>query len=99
LVTQDAIKHENLKKKLLESNEVKLDPNDATRCHECLMGKSTKARMGIGSDERAQAPLDLVHIDLVTDISGRSEYHHAGSGRLFLRLYSRQAVSNEGSLC
>lgn len=67
-------KTRKLQEKLLENKEIKLNPNDATRCHECIMGKSTKARMGIGSGERAQGPLDLVHIDLVTDISGRSEY-------------------------
>ena len=39
-----------------------------------LMGKSTKAKMGAGSGERAQALLDLIHVDLVTVISGRSEF-------------------------
>ncbi|SAM85557.1 uncharacterized protein UBRO_20001 [Ustilago bromivora] len=43
-------------------------------CQDCLATKSMKAQMGQGSSERAQLPLELVHIDLATHFSTKMEF-------------------------
>ncbi|SOV04777.1 uncharacterized protein UDID_17184 [Ustilago sp. UG-2017a] len=40
-------------------------------------GKQTRARMGQSASERAEAPLELVHVDLMTDFKGHANYHYA----------------------
>lgn len=51
-----------------------LNPNTALTCEECIQSKSTAARMGQGSGERATMPLDLIHIDLIIDLSHKTEH-------------------------
>ncbi|SNX81731.1 related to retrotransposon protein [Melanopsichium pennsylvanicum] len=63
-------------KRFSESSEVKLDPEDSLDCHECIAAKSTQARMGKGSGERDSEVLGLIHVDLITDLSGTSEYRN-----------------------
>ncbi|SOV03491.1 uncharacterized protein UDID_18685 [Ustilago sp. UG-2017a] len=51
--------------------------HDARDCNCCSQAKQTRARMMSSKTERAQAPLELVHIDLMTDLKGHPNYHHA----------------------
>ena len=51
--------------------------HDARDCNCCSQAKQTHARMTSSKTERAQAPLELVHIDLMTDLKGHPNYHHA----------------------
>ncbi|SOV06533.1 uncharacterized protein UDID_17506 [Ustilago sp. UG-2017a] len=51
--------------------------HDARDCDCCSQAKQTCARMISSKTERAQAPLELVHIDLMTDLQGHPNYHHA----------------------
>ncbi|KAJ1581736.1 hypothetical protein NDA12_001064 [Ustilago hordei] len=51
--------------------------HDARDCNCCSQAKQTRARMTSSKTERAQAPLELVHIDLMTDLKGHPNYHHA----------------------
>lgn len=51
--------------------------HDAKDCNCCSQAKQTCARMTSSKTERAQAPLELVHIDLMTDLQGHPNYHHA----------------------
>ena len=37
----------------------------------------TWARMGLSESRRADAPLELVHVDLMTDFKGHANYHYA----------------------
>ncbi|SOV05388.1 uncharacterized protein UDID_18403 [Ustilago sp. UG-2017a] len=60
--------------KLKDKHTMKLDPNTALTCEQCLRSKSTSARMGKGSGERAVGPLDLIHVDLIIDSSHVTEY-------------------------
>ncbi|SOV06659.1 uncharacterized protein UDID_17560 [Ustilago sp. UG-2017a] len=60
--------------KLKDKYTMKLDPNTALTCEQCLRSKSTSARMGKGSGERAIGPLDLIHVDLIIDLSHVTEY-------------------------
>ncbi|SOV04383.1 uncharacterized protein UDID_17076 [Ustilago sp. UG-2017a] len=53
---------------------IALDPDTALTCEQCIQSKSTVARMGQGSSERAARPLDLIHIDLIIDSSHVTEY-------------------------
>lgn len=53
--------------------DFKINPDESLECHDCLTGKSTRSRMGKGSGERAQNPLELIHVDLVTDIAPEPE--------------------------
>lgn len=41
-----------------------------------VSAKGTRARMGKGSGDRAKAPLELIHADLITDVSGETEIEH-----------------------
>ncbi|SPC60796.1 related to retrotransposon protein [Ustilago sp. UG-2017b] len=50
--------------------------HDARDCNCCSQAKQTRARMTSSKTERAQAPLELVHIDLMTDLKGHPNYHH-----------------------
>ncbi|SOV04647.1 uncharacterized protein UDID_17158 [Ustilago sp. UG-2017a] len=50
--------------------------HDARDCNCCSQAKQTHARMTSSKTERAQAPLELVHIDLMTDLKGHPNYHH-----------------------
>ena len=43
----------------------------------CSQGKQTWARMSKSTSDRASAPLELVHIDLMTDFKGHANYHYA----------------------
>ncbi|KAJ1575762.1 hypothetical protein NDA12_004937 [Ustilago hordei] len=40
-------------------------------------GKQTRARMSQSESERMEAPLELVHVDLMTDFKGHANYHYA----------------------
>ncbi|SOV07527.1 uncharacterized protein UDID_19208 [Ustilago sp. UG-2017a] len=60
--------------KLKDKHTMKLDPNTTLTCEQCLRSKSTSARMGKGSGERAVGPLDLIHVDLIIDSSHVTEY-------------------------
>ncbi|SPC62380.1 related to retrotransposon protein [Ustilago sp. UG-2017b] len=51
--------------------------HDARDCNCCSQAKQTRARMTSSKTERAQAPLELVHIDLMMDLKGHPNYHHA----------------------
>ncbi|SOV06178.1 uncharacterized protein UDID_19427 [Ustilago sp. UG-2017a] len=51
--------------------------HDARDCNCCSQAKQTCTRMTSSKTERAQAPLELVHIDLMTDLKGHPNYHHA----------------------
>ncbi|SPC63572.1 related to retrotransposon protein [Ustilago sp. UG-2017b] len=51
--------------------------HDARDCNCCSQAKQTRARMTSSKTERAQVPLELVHIDLMTDLKGHPNYHHA----------------------
>ena len=59
---------------LKNERDIKLDAETPTNCAGCIQAKSTKARHGAGSGERADAPLDLVHIDLIIDSSRETEF-------------------------
>ncbi|SPC66131.1 uncharacterized protein UHOD_11678 [Ustilago sp. UG-2017b] len=50
--------------------------HDARDCNCCSQAKQTRARMTSSKAERAQAPLELVHIDLMMDLKGHPNYHH-----------------------
>ncbi|SOV03678.1 uncharacterized protein UDID_19114 [Ustilago sp. UG-2017a] len=51
--------------------------HDARDCNCCSQAKQTRTRMTSSKTEQAQAPLELVHIDLMTDLKGHPNYHHA----------------------
>ena len=51
--------------------------HEAKDCNCCSQAKQTRARMPSSKTERAQAPLELVHIDLMTDQDGHANYHYA----------------------
>lgn len=46
-------------------------------CNTCTQGKQTRARMSASKSQPASAPLELVHIDLMTDFKGHANYHYA----------------------
>ncbi|SYW85124.1 uncharacterized protein UHO2_06750 [Ustilago hordei] len=50
--------------------------HESKRCNACSQGKQTRARMGQSELERMEAPLELVHIDLMTDFKGHANYHY-----------------------
>ncbi|SYW86587.1 uncharacterized protein UHO2_04084 [Ustilago hordei] len=60
--------------KLKDKHTMKLDPNTTLTCEQCIRSKSTSARMGKGSGERAIGPLNLIHINLIIDLSHVTEY-------------------------
>ncbi|SOV07594.1 uncharacterized protein UDID_19225 [Ustilago sp. UG-2017a] len=45
-------------------------------CNACSQGKQTRAWMGQSESERMEAPLELVHVDLMTDFKGHANYHY-----------------------
>ncbi|SOV07390.1 uncharacterized protein UDID_18894 [Ustilago sp. UG-2017a] len=51
--------------------------HESKRCNACSQGKQTRARMGQSESERMEAPLELVHVDLMTDFKGHANYHYA----------------------
>ncbi|KAJ1045412.1 hypothetical protein NDA10_003713 [Ustilago hordei] len=51
--------------------------HESKHCNACSQGKQTRARMGQSESERMEAPLELVHIDLMTDFKGHANYHYA----------------------
>ncbi|SOV06148.1 uncharacterized protein UDID_19416 [Ustilago sp. UG-2017a] len=51
--------------------------HESKRCNACSQGKQTRAQMGQSESERMEAPLELVHIDLMTDFKGHANYHYA----------------------
>ncbi|SOV07501.1 uncharacterized protein UDID_19206 [Ustilago sp. UG-2017a] len=51
--------------------------HESKRCNVCSQGKQTRARMGNSKSERVEAPLELVHVDLMTDFKGHANYHYA----------------------
>ncbi|SOV01359.1 uncharacterized protein UDID_17638 [Ustilago sp. UG-2017a] len=46
-------------------------------CNACSQGKQTQAWMSQSESKRARAPLELVHVDLMTDLKGHANYHYA----------------------
>ncbi|SAM78136.1 uncharacterized protein UBRO_20557 [Ustilago bromivora] len=67
-------KAQTIIKKLGNEFAIEADPDTALTCERCIQSKSTIARMGQGSGERATAPLELMHIDLVIDTSHTTEH-------------------------
>ncbi|KAJ1597714.1 hypothetical protein NDA14_001839 [Ustilago hordei] len=51
--------------------------HESKHCNACSQGKQTRARMGQSELERMEAPLELVHVDLMTDFKGHANYHYA----------------------
>ncbi|KAJ1041419.1 hypothetical protein NDA10_001396 [Ustilago hordei] len=51
--------------------------HNARDCNCCSQAKQTCTRMASSKMERAQEPLELIHIDLMTDLQGHPNYHHA----------------------
>ncbi|SOV06716.1 uncharacterized protein UDID_17592 [Ustilago sp. UG-2017a] len=51
--------------------------HESKRCNACSQGKQTRAWMGQSESERMEAPLELVHVDLMTDFKGHANYHYA----------------------
>ncbi|SPC67229.1 uncharacterized protein UHOD_11481 [Ustilago sp. UG-2017b] len=51
--------------------------HESKHCDACSQGKQTRARMGQSESRRAEAPLELVHVDLMTDFKGHTNYHYA----------------------
>ncbi|KAJ1601554.1 hypothetical protein NDA14_004009 [Ustilago hordei] len=51
--------------------------HELKHCNACSQGKQTRAQMGQSESERMEAPLELVHIDLMTDFKGHANYHYA----------------------
>ncbi|CCF49936.1 uncharacterized protein UHOR_14014 [Ustilago hordei] len=51
--------------------------HESKHCNTCSQGKQTRARMGQSESERMEAPLELVHVDLMTDFKGHANYHYA----------------------
>ncbi|SPC60825.1 related to retrotransposon protein [Ustilago sp. UG-2017b] len=50
---------------------------ESRHCSACSQGKQTRAQMGPSESRRAEAPLELVHVDLMTDFKGHANYHYA----------------------
>lgn len=50
--------------------------HESRDCHACSKGKQTRTRMGPSTSEPASAPLELVHVDLMTDFKGHANYHY-----------------------
>ncbi|KAJ1024932.1 hypothetical protein NDA18_004218 [Ustilago nuda] len=46
-------------------------------CNTCSQGKQTRVQMSHLESKRAEAPLELVHVDLMTDLKGHANYHYA----------------------
>ena len=51
--------------------------HESKHCNVCSQGKQTRARMSQSESERMGAPLELVHVDLMTDFKGHANYHYA----------------------
>ncbi|SOV02997.1 uncharacterized protein UDID_18105 [Ustilago sp. UG-2017a] len=51
--------------------------HESKHCNVCSQGKQTRARMSQSESERMEAPLELVHVDLMTDFKGHANYHYA----------------------
>ncbi|SOV04859.1 uncharacterized protein UDID_17217 [Ustilago sp. UG-2017a] len=50
--------------------------HELKHCSTCSQGKQTWARMSTSETRRAEAPLELVHVDLMTDFKGHANYHY-----------------------
>ncbi|KAJ1603582.1 hypothetical protein NDA14_003773 [Ustilago hordei] len=50
--------------------------HESKHCNACSQGKQTRARMSQSESERMEAPLELVHVDLMTDFKGHANYHY-----------------------
>ena len=61
-------------RKLGDKLAIEVDPDTAITCEQCIWSKSTVARMGKGSSERACTPLDLIDIDLIINASHVTEH-------------------------
>ncbi|SYW86632.1 uncharacterized protein UHO2_04128 [Ustilago hordei] len=51
--------------------------HESKHCNACSQGKQTRAWMSQSEWKRAEAPLELVHVDLMTDLKGHANYHYA----------------------
>ncbi|SOV05793.1 uncharacterized protein UDID_18522 [Ustilago sp. UG-2017a] len=51
--------------------------HESKHCNTCSQGKQTQAQMSQSESKRAEAPLELVHVDLMTDFKGHANYHYA----------------------
>ncbi|SOV06214.1 uncharacterized protein UDID_19480 [Ustilago sp. UG-2017a] len=51
--------------------------HESKYCNTCSQGKQTQVRMSQSESKRARAPLELVHVDLMTDLKGHANYHYA----------------------
>ncbi|KAJ1025682.1 hypothetical protein NDA18_004021 [Ustilago nuda] len=51
--------------------------HESKHCDACSQGKQTRVWMSQSELKRAGAPLELVHVDLMTDFKGCANYHYA----------------------
>ncbi|SYW82026.1 uncharacterized protein UHO2_00511 [Ustilago hordei] len=51
--------------------------HESKHCNTCSQGKQTRVQMSQLELKRAEAPLELVHVDLMTDLKGHANYHYA----------------------
>ncbi|SOV05187.1 uncharacterized protein UDID_17863 [Ustilago sp. UG-2017a] len=51
--------------------------HESKHCNTCSQGKQTRAQMSQSELKRVEAPLELVHVDLMTDLKGHANYHYA----------------------
>ncbi|SOV07013.1 uncharacterized protein UDID_17990 [Ustilago sp. UG-2017a] len=51
--------------------------HESKHCNACSQGKQTRAWMSQSESKRARAPLELVHVDLMTDFKDHANYHYA----------------------
>ncbi|SYW74270.1 uncharacterized protein UHO2_01135 [Ustilago hordei] len=51
--------------------------HESKHCNACSQGKQTQVQMSQSELKRAEVPLELVHVDLMTDLKGHANYHYA----------------------
>ncbi|KAJ1038263.1 hypothetical protein NDA10_006985 [Ustilago hordei] len=51
--------------------------HESKHCNACSQGKQTRVQMSQSESKRAEVPLELVHVDLMTDLKGHANYHYA----------------------
>ncbi|KAJ1579283.1 hypothetical protein NDA11_002611 [Ustilago hordei] len=51
--------------------------HESKHCNACSQGKQTWVQMSQSELKRVEAPLELVHVDLMTDLKGHANYHYA----------------------
>ncbi|KAJ1037440.1 hypothetical protein NDA10_007409 [Ustilago hordei] len=51
--------------------------HESKHCNACSQGKQNQVQMSQSESKRVEAPLELVHVDLMTDLKGHANYHYA----------------------